>query len=198
MTIQLDLLNAVRGWLKAAVSPALTDDQVFPADDKGPRPALPYMTVKLTTLHQRVGEDALGVEIVEVTPEGGGAPTERVDLTVAGARRAVLQVRGFGEEPGDWLAAAELALSDPQVLMGLAALNVGVRSLGGLIDLAQLIDTKIEARWSQDFELTYQLRSRREALVVAELGVEGLFYEQDPDDPDALPIDIDIPITEEA
>lgn len=188
MTIQLELYRAVRAWLKAAVSPALTDDQVIPADDKGTRPPLPYMTVKLTTLHQRQGEDEVGVEVVDA-----GEPGERVDLTVTGARRAVLQVRGFGEEPGDWLAAAELALSDPQVLMGLAALNVGVRSLGGLIDLAQLIDTKIEARWSQDFELTYQLRSRREALVVAELGVEGLFYEQTPDDPTALPLNITIP-----
>lgn len=188
MTIQSDLLAAVRSWLKAAVSPALADTQVIPADDKGLRPALPYMTVKLTTLHQRQGEDEVGVEVVDE-----GEPGERVDLVVTGARRAVLQVRGFGEEPGDWLAAAELALSDPQVLIGLTALNVGVRSLGGLIDLAALIDTKIEARWSQDFELTYQLRSRREALVVAELGVEGLFYEQTPDDPTALPLNITIP-----
>lgn len=188
MTIQLELYRAVRGWLMAAVSPALTNDQVIPADDKGTRPDLPYMTIKLTALHQRVGEDEQGIEVVDE-----GEPGERVELTVTGARRAVLQVRGFGEEPGDWLAAAELALSDPQVLMGLAALNVGVRSLGGLIDLAALIDTKIEARWSQDFELTYQLRSRREALVVAELGVEGLFYEQTPDDPTALPLTITIP-----
>lgn len=185
MTIQLELYRAVRGWLMAAVSPALTNDQVIPADDKGTRPDLPYMTVKFTTLHQRMGEDEQGLEVVD---EG-----ERVELTITGARRAVLQVRGFGEEPGDWLAAAELALSDPQVLMGLAALNVGVRALGGLIDLAALIDTKIEARWSQDFELTYQLRSRREALVVAELGVEGLFYEQTPDDPTALPLTLTIP-----
>lgn len=183
MTIQLELYRAVRGWLMAAVSPALTNDQVIPADDKGTRPDLPYMTIKLTTLHQRVGEDEQGVEVVDE-----GEPGERVELTVTGARRAVLQVRGFGEEPGDWLAAAELALSDPQVLMGLAALNVGVRSLGGLIDLAQLIDTKIEARWSQDFEITYQLRNRREALVVAELGVEGLLYEQAPDETGALPL----------
>lgn len=188
MTIQLELYRAVRGWLMAAVSPALTNDQVIPADDKGTRPDLPYMTIKLTALHQRVGEDEQSVEVVDE-----GEPGERVELTVTGARRAVLQVRGFGEEPGDWLATAELALSDPQVLMGLAALNVGVRSLGGLIDLAQLIDTKIEARWSQDFEITYQLRSRREALVVAELGVEGLFYEQTPDDPTALPITLTIP-----
>lgn len=188
MTVQLELYRAVRGWLMAAVSPALTNDQVIPADDKGTRPDLPYMTIKLTALHQRVGEDEQSVEVVDE-----GEPGERVELTVTGARRAVLQVRGFGEEPGDWLAAAELALSDPQVLMGLAALNVGVRSLGGLIDLATLIDTKIEARWSQDFELTYQLRSRREALVVAELGVEGLFYEQTPDDPTALPLTLTIP-----
>lgn len=187
MTIQGSLLDAARGWLKAAVSPALLDRQVILADEKGTRPALPYLTVKLTALHQRVGEDEQGIEVVDE-----GEPGERVELTVTGARRAVLQVRGFGEEPGDWLAAAELALSDPQVLMGLAALNVGVRSLGGLIDLAALIDTRIEARWSQDFELTYQLRSRREALVVAELGVEGLFYEQTPDDPTALPLTITI------
>ena len=185
MTIQLDIIRAVRGWLKAAVSPALADAKVIPADDKGPRPALPYLTVKLTTLHQRMGEDERGVEIVDE-----GLPGERVDLTVTGARRGVLQVRGYGAEAGEWLAEAELALSDPQVLMGLAALNVGVRSLGGIIDVAALIDTKIEARWSQDYEITYQLRSRREALVVEQLGVEGVLYDQAPDDPDVLPINI--------
>lgn len=192
MTIQGSLLDAVRGWLKAAASPALLDKQVILADEKGTRPTLPYMTVKLTTLHQRMGEDERGVEVVAVTPPGGGAPTERVDLTVTGARRAVLQVRGFGEEPGDWLAAAELALSDPQVLMGLAALNVAVRSLGGLIDLAQLLDTKIEARWSQDFEVTYQLRSRREAIPVEELGVESALFRVEPEEASALPMNITI------
>lgn len=192
MTIQLDIIRAVRGWLKAAVSPALADAKVIPADDKGPRPALPYLTVKLTTLHQRMGEDERGVEVVEVTPEGGGAPTERVDLTVTGARRGVLQLRGFGEAPGDWLAAAELALSDPQVLLTLGAAGVSVRSLGGLLDLAALLDTKIEARWSQDFEVTYQLRSRREAIPVEDLGVESALFRVEPGEASSLPMNINI------
>jgi hypothetical protein len=187
VTIQLDILRAVRGWLKAAVSPALTDKQVIPADDKGTRPALPYMTVKLTTLHQRMGEDERGVEIVDE-----GLPGERVDLTVTGARRGVLQLRGYGAAPGEWLAEAELALSDPQVLMDLGALGVAVRSLGGIIDVAQLLDTKIEARWSQDYEITYMLRSRREAPAVEQLGVEGVLYRADPDDAAALTLDITI------
>jgi hypothetical protein len=187
VTIQLDLLRAVRGWLKAAVSPALADVRVIPADDKGQRPALPYMTVKLTTLHQRMGEDERGVEVVDE-----GEPGERVDLTVTGARRGVLQVRGFGEALGDWLAAAELALSDPQVLLELGAAGVSVRALGGLIDLAQLIDTKIEARWSQDFEVTYQLRNRREAIPVEEFGVESALFRAEPEEASALPLNTTI------
>lgn len=187
MTIQLELYRAVRGWLMAAVSPALTNDQVIPADDKGPRPALPYMTVKLTALHQRMGEDERGVEVVDE-----GEPGERVDLTVTGARRGVLQVRGFGEAPGDWLAAAELALSDPQVLLTLGAAGVSVRSLGGLIDLAALLDTKIEARWSQDYEITYQLRSRREAISVEDLGVESALFRVEPGEASSLPMNITI------
>lgn len=187
MTIQLDLLRAVRGWLKAAVQPALADAQIIPADDKGPRPALPYLTVKLTTQHQRMGEDERGVEVLDA-----GEPGERVELTVTGARRAVLQVRGFGEAPGDWLAAAELALSDPQVVMELGALGVGVRSLGGIIDVSALLDTKIEARWSQDYEITYGLRSRREAAPVEEIGVDGELYQEAPDEPGALPLTFDL------
>ena len=187
MTIQLDILRAVRAWLKAAVSPALTNDQVIPADDKGTRPALPYMTVKLTTLHQRMGEDERGVEVVDA-----GEPGERVDLTVTGARRAVLQLRGFGDAAGDWLAAAELALGDPQVVMSLANAGIGARSLGGIIDVAQLLDTKIEARWSQDYEITYMLRSRREAPAVEQLGIEGALYRAEPDDAAALTLDTTI------
>ena len=185
MTIQLDIFRAVRGWLKAAS--ALTDLQVIPADDKGPRPALPYLTVKLTTLHQRMGEDERGVEI-----EDEGGPDERVLLTVSGARRGVLQLRGFGDAPGDWLAEAELALSDPQVLMDLGELGVSVRSLGGIIDVAALLDTKIEARWSQDYELTYMLRSAREAIPVETLGVESTLYRVEPDEASALPLNITI------
>lgn len=187
MTIQSDLLAAVRSWLKAAATPALADAQVILADGKGPRPALPYLTVKLTTLHQRQGEDEVGVEVVDE-----GEPGERVDLVVTGARRAVLQVRGFGEAPGDWLAAAELALSDPQVLLTLGAAGVSVRALGGLLDLAALLDTKIEARWSQDFEVTYQLRSRREAIPVEEIGVESALFRVEPEEASALPMPITI------
>lgn len=181
MTIQLDIFRAVRGWLKAATLPALTDAQVIPSDDKGPRPALPYLSVKLTTLHQRLGEDERGVEVL-----GADTPQEQVRLTVTGARRGVLQLRGFGDAPGEWLAAAELALSDPQILMGLSELGVSVRSLGGLIDVSALLDTKIEARWSQDFEVTYQLRSSRVAIPVAEAEAQATLYPHAPDDPGAL------------
>ena len=52
------VIQGCREWLKlAAASTPLSDAQVIPADDKGPRPPLPYLTVKLTAADVPVGED---------------------------------------------------------------------------------------------------------------------------------------------
>jgi hypothetical protein len=75
MTTREELLQAIRGWLMAGTS--LTDLQVIPADDKGPRPALPYVTVKVLAADIPIGRDAKrSIEVVVVTVTGGAEGTE--------------------------------------------------------------------------------------------------------------------------
>jgi hypothetical protein len=75
MTVAEQILQAIRAWLMAVT--ALTDAQVIPSDDKGPRPALPYVTVKVLAADIPIGRDAKrSIEVVVVTVTGGAEGTE--------------------------------------------------------------------------------------------------------------------------
>lgn len=78
------VIQACREWLKlAGATTALTDAQVIPADDKGPRPPLPYLTVKLTASDVAVGEDEpvtwLGDQLTVATAAAGTVYTVTVN-----------------------------------------------------------------------------------------------------------------------
>lgn len=161
MTIQLDIIRAVRSWLKAAVSPALADAKVIPADDKGPRPALPYITVRILTSELMVGEDERHDVLVEDDPF----------IVFAGERRATIEIGGYGSETASWLQAAVLALDDPEVFEVLNDDGFTARPISALRNLSALLDTKIEARWSQDFEVDYWASRSRAAAAAEEIGV---------------------------
>lgn len=163
------LLQAIRTWLKAecAVTP-LTDNQVVPAYDGGPRPAMPYLVVKVTAPGTPVGEDEDLRELDE-----DDAPTFRT----RGQRRAVVSVQGFGSASAEWLERAASRLRHPTSLALVDGLGLTIEPMGGLQDLAQLVDTGFEDRWMREFDVSYaQLtdpESQSEAVVLelaAELG----------------------------
>jgi hypothetical protein len=81
-TTREHILQTAREWIKSAAG--LTDDQVIPADDKGPRPELPYVTVKVTAHDIQIGEDEDLHAIGTTVTVGAAAVAHDYELTVNG------------------------------------------------------------------------------------------------------------------
>lgn len=175
MAVLEDLLQGTREWLKVVV-PGLTDDQVIPADDKGPRPELPYLTVRIAPHDQprHVRDERL------TGTDGGGAPI----VSIRGHRQAVAALQGFGVEAAEWLMLASLKLGLPEVQAQLDASGFDVVPLaGGITDISELIDTEIEGRYARDFDLHYVVETDPETQVeflAGELGITLVHCETDP------------------
>lgn len=153
-----DLIRAALDWFKAGAVPvgaaALTDQQVIRADQPGPRPALPYATVKFTALDVQRGEDD---EVPGV--DGGGAPT----VDVRGERSGTLSIQGFGEVTAEWLRLAGLRLRHDSIRQLLDAAGVTIDPVGGVTDISALVDTSNEPRFLREFAVIYGSTSGAEA-----------------------------------
>lgn len=171
MTTAAGVLQGVREWLKTAAT--LTNAQVIVADDIGPRPPLPYLTVKITTIDIGVGED----EDVAAL-DGDGNPT----LTARGCRLASVSVQAFGGTTAlGWLAAARLALRLPAMQAQLNGDGIVIVPTGAPRDLSRLIDTAIEARAVWDLQVRYGVTSAAEEQVAAETVQLTTTFENDAD-----------------
>lgn len=160
MTVKSTILQGIRTWLKAtSASTALTDYQVIPADDKGLRPTLPYLTVRVGPIGRVGEEEAIHTENVDGDPV----------VNQLGLRRSIVSVNGYGEGAEEWLARAVLHL-------GTKAATDALDNGAGIVvvasfdptDLSALVDTEIEARVQQDFEVFFELESDDEVFVEAE------------------------------
>ena len=148
-TIAEDILQAVRRWLKAAAaSSPLTDDQVIPANDDGPRPDLPYIAVNVTAPGIVYGVDE---QIRDL--DGSGDP----QVWMRGIRTATMSVHGYGVEAGDWLADAVLNFDLPSIAAQLDTDGIAVRPIGGVDDVTDLLDTGFEPRYLLEVAVDYAL-----------------------------------------
>lgn len=144
MTIRDDLLTAARALL-VAVSDC-TADKVINAGAKGPRPALPYVTVRCTTV-------------------GGGThgPAERIDglnggtprATMRERREAVVSLQGYGPGSYTWLDQLQAQLDSPASLAQQATSKVAAMLQSPVADLSALLDTAEETRCSLELRLRY-------------------------------------------
>lgn len=173
-----NILQAVREWFKSAI--ALTDAQIIPADDKGTRPPLPYLTVKVITADIPLGTDELIREVNGVTD----VPTVRS----RGLRFATVSINGFGADTAGMIEVATLRLGYDSILRQLADAGLAVINRGaGVTDLSVLIDTEIEPRFQRDFEISYSvLDTDAEDLVEATEARVDLTLEDLENDPDPL------------
>ena len=79
------VLQSVRTWLKANGSAAgLTDAQVWTESSKGPRPPLPYLTVRLLAVDIPVGQDEAVIRLGDTFLVGSGATGSTYTLVIDG------------------------------------------------------------------------------------------------------------------
>lgn len=186
MTTRETILQTVRAWFKTALS--LTDAQIIPADDKGPRPPLPYLTVKVTTADIAVGFDE---QVRELNP-ATDVPTVRG----RGHRSGTVSVQGYGSITSGWLEVATLRLQRDTIQRLLCDAGITVIPPGGGVsDLSALVDTEIEPRYLREFEIGYSvIDTDAEDLIEAARVEYDVTLEDQENDPDPLNITIGIDI----
>jgi len=154
MTAPVETLRlAALTWVKAYASPvgtALAEDDAIFADAPFPRPALPYLTIKVISPGASRGFDE---QIDGLTV--GGAPTKRGK----GHRTAVISIQGYGEDTAEWLEELRLSCATADAVGDTLAAagypRLGFFTLDAVQDLDQLIDTSTEARYGLDFTVHY-------------------------------------------
>jgi hypothetical protein len=172
MSVEETILQAFRSWLKDAQS--LTDAQVIPEDDDGPRPPKPYLTVSVLTLDNMVNMDdeELG------SLDGSSDP----QVKTRGQRNATVSVQGFGADTADWLADARLAIRLPAAQAIFDAANLSVAPMGGTSTDNPRIDTILEDRYLMEFDVYYGLESSNQAQYEAEKLEIEMTWETPPTD----------------
>lgn len=171
MAVREDILQGIRTWLKASES--LTNAQIIPSDDDGPRPPLPYLTVKVLTADAEIGHD----EDIRAL-DGGGLPT----IKARGERRATVSVQAYGTAAEAWLSTALLKRRLPSIQEILIGAGLTIEPLGPIRDISRLVDTSFEARFSLDLEVTYQLESDAVSETEALSVVGNYTFDGEPSD----------------
>ena len=182
--------EAIRQWFISALTPEVfdgTSTNIIFANDNGPRPALPYITVLVTVADIPKGTD----ERVSET-NGSGNPTIRAK----GDRFGTVSINAFGRDSSGWIEVATLRLEYDSIKDALTAAGLTVTTLGGgVTDLSTLLGDKIEPRYQRDFEFGYAVIDQEaEELTLAANFETGLTLPDGPGDPDPLVVAIEIAI----
>lgn len=169
------VLQGVRTWLKSNGSAAgLTDAQVWVDSSKGPRPALPYLTVKMTASDIPVGEDEVVSRIGDTFVVGTGATGSTYALVVNG--EAVSYVR-LSADTNATVAAALVALINAdadldavyaEVDSSAASPTFWVAAMAGAL-VTSTADAKL-TRTEDGASLEEQIGTRRASVSVQALG----------------------------
>lgn len=178
MSVNETILQNTRTWLKAMTG--WSDSKVIVADDKGPRPAKPYLTVKVLAARS-----------------GDFGPAERVDGLNGSTPRARMQerrestvsVQAYGADACAQLDLLALNVDSPASLTAQETAEITVLVDGGPADLSQLVDTRFEERASLDLRIRHIYRGDPADLVaVGTVSITGDLV-RTTGDPDPLPID---------
>jgi hypothetical protein len=174
VSTRTDIEDVVRSWLVAAGASGgipSADSAVIIADQDGPRPALPYLTVRVLLYDLPVGED-------ESVVDDADPPTVRQ----RGQRTGTVSVNAFGSGAEDWLERAVLLLRSPSVRALLDAGQLTVRPEGGSNNLSRVRDDKTEVRFQRDFFVDYELvgddEDAEEAVELEQVVHEDTFHGQ--------------------
>lgn len=138
------LIQAVREVAIALLT--LTDAQVIPSDDAGPRPALPYLTVEVQS-----GGRILGHETVHGTSGANATARQRA------WRVTTATVRGFGRDAEEWLELLTLRLGGQAALTATTAQGVTLSPAGPVLGVSVTRETTREEQSVLELDVTYQV-----------------------------------------
>lgn len=186
MTVESDLVQEVRLLFQRLVQPsgtALTDYQVIPADDAGPRPDLPYLTVRVSDVVQEGEADV-------IQGEDGDDWTARTRTW----HRALCSVNAFGAEAADWLREFLIKLQLPATVEYTEDESIAIRPMGAMRNLTALLDTGMEPRHQQDLDLAFALLMPS-ADVDSAPGLETVVLDDLEEEPGGYSQEVEIDLT---
>ena len=144
------IMQSIRSALKASAL-ALTDAQVIPTGDPGPRPPIPYLTVKVARYHDPVAGPG---DSWCVYHDDGDKKSERQNVT------ASVDLVGYGRGALDWLEGLDSVMRlDSAARAELDLAGVGYRQATAVVDVSTALDTHIEYRATRSITLDYQRKS---------------------------------------
>lgn len=150
------LITTIVQFLKT--SAGLNNAQVKRQRHKGPKKTHPHLVVNLP-----LGDETIGSDTTEYSISDTDAPQMRM----AGDRRFLVSVHGFGEESFDWIATAKthLTLGYPGEKV-LRAEGLTLKPINHIRDVSTPLETGIQAHYIQEFELLCRVRG--EAIELKE------------------------------
>ena len=149
----------MRTYLKAhCSSTALTDSQVIPSKDDGPKPTLPYIVVDVGLIKD-VGEK----EICE-----GQNVSEQPVMYSRSDKYSIVTVHGFGSGALDWIEKAEQDYILPLQQKTIRDTGLTMYPIGDILDLSSILDSGFEKHYVQDWRIDYRFEGAQQ--VQTELG----------------------------
>ena len=158
--------------------------KVLIAGTKGPRPAKPYVTIRVTAA--RTGFLGLAERVNSL--DGDGNPT----AVMRERREASVSLQGYGPGAATWLDQFALDLDSPASLSAQVTAGVTLQVLAGPSDLSTILDTQEEDRTNLELRVRHLLTGTAQTLTpVADTEAFEITGDVDAyvDDPDPLPID---------
>tara|TARA_R110000824_G_scaffold30668_7_gene100630 strand:+ start:5119 stop:5736 length:618 start_codon:yes stop_codon:yes gene_type:complete len=204
MTTRDDILQAVRSWFAAAI-PEITlsaanasdPNQIIPADLKGPRPGLPYLTVKVSIADEPDGVDEARFTVDPAAPVPPPGTPALSAWRMRGGRAGVIDIQGFDAQAtttaAGWLECAVTRLTRPDVAAALDAAGLTIVNRGTVLDTSALLDSEIERRHLRTIAVRYGVRDSGPGLPELLTTETSITLERYDDHPD--PLDVVITVT---
>lgn len=170
---QETVLQAVRDLLVAVGG--TTGGKVIVAGTKGPRPAKPYFTVRVTA-----------------AKSGDLGPAERIDglngstprARMKEQREATVSIQGFGTGAQDVLDTFALNIDSPASLAAQTTSKMACMVMSGPTDISEVVDTAEEPRTLLELRVRYGWQgdpANQVEVVTATIDADGIRYAGDAD-----------------
>lgn len=148
MSVRSSIEDGIRAWLVLAGANGgipSPDSSVIYANQDAPRPALPYLTVRVFVYDVQVHED-------ESLIDDSDPPLWRG----RGQRTSTVSVNGYGIGADEWMERAVFMLRSPSVVASLNESGLAVRPVSGMNNLSGILDESTQVRFQRDFGVDYQ------------------------------------------